>query len=114
MAIMQLQLLSAIVIFLCVVFMNVTKKNSSLVMAYLLQSICLVVLLSAQAYQEHSPELFLVTMCMLFIKGIVAPQIFLQFIRRSKENFSASTYLNVPMTLGVVILLTLFAQSDIF
>src|SRR5579859_3913833 len=110
----QLQLICELFIFLSIIVMNVAKKNTSLTTTYLLQSIILVALLSIQAYQEASVVLFLVTMCMFIIKVIVAPQVFLRFIHRSHLNFSASTYLNVPLTLGVLILLSIFAQSDIF
>ncbi len=94
--------------------MNVAKKNTTLVTAYLVQSTFLVALLSIQAYQESSFRLFLVVMCMFVIKVFIAPRVFLRFINRSHLNFSASTYLNVPMTLAVLILLTLFAQSEVF
>lgn len=111
---LQLQLICDMIIFLCVVVMNVAKKNTSLAKLYLLQSVVLVVLLSIQAYQESSADLFIITMIMFIIKVLIAPQVFLRFIRRSHLNFSASTYLNVPMTLGALILLSVFAQSDVF
>ncbi|HSW88752.1 MAG TPA: hypothetical protein VLG12_06340 [Candidatus Saccharimonadales bacterium] len=111
---LQLQLTCEMIIFLSVIVMNVAKKNTSLIMLYLLQSVLLVSLLSIQAYQEASAELFIVTMVMFIIKVLIAPQVFLRFIHRSHLNFSASTYLNVPMTLGVLILLSVFAQSDVF
>src|SRR5437899_6618723 len=104
--IFQIQLAAELLIFVCVVLMNIAKRNTTLVTTYLVQSIVLVILLSVQAFQENSLELFVITMCMLGIKVILAPQIFLRFITTSKVNLSASTYINVPMTLGVIILLT--------
>lgn len=112
--IFQIQLATELLIFVCVVLMNIAKRNTTLVTTYLVQSIMLVLLLSVQAFQENSLELFIIIMCMFGIKVILAPQIFFRFINTSKVNLSASTYSNVPMTLGVIILLTMFAQSDIF
>lgn len=111
---LQFQITCEMIIFLCVIIMNVAKKNTSLTTLYLLQSVALVALLSIQAYQESSAELFIVTMILFVIKVLIAPQVFLRFIHRSHLNFSASTYLNVPMTLGVLMLLSIFAQSAVF
>jgi len=110
----QIQLTCTIIIFLSTVVMNTAKKNTSLVVMYCIQSIALAAILIIDAIQENTPVLILITLLMLLIKVIIAPQIFFRFIRAYKENFSASTYLNVPMTLGMIILLTMFAQSAIF
>lgn len=110
----QIQLAGELVIFLTIVFMNVAKKNTSLITAYVVQSLILVLLLSVQAYEESSMELLAVIVIMCIIKVFIAPHVFLRFIRQNKQNFSASTYLNIPFTLGVLVLLAGFAQSNVF
>jgi hydrogenase-4 component E len=110
----QLQLIFALVIFLTVVIMNVAKKNNTLVTSYLIQSVMLVTLLGIKAFHEASFEVGLVAAVLFFIKVIIAPQVLRRVLHRSKAHLSASTYLNVPMTLLSMILLCIFAQSDIF
>ncbi len=110
----QLQLTFAFVIFLTVVIMNVEKKNTTLILSYLLQSSMLVVLLSIDAFHKSSLEIGLITAILFIIKVIIAPQVLLRILRQAKLHLSASTYLNVPMTLGSLALLCIFAQSDVF
>lgn len=110
----QIQLFFALIIFLAVVIMNVARKNTTLVISYLIQSLMLVILLGVRSYYEMSFEMGMVTMILFIIKVIVAPQVLFRILKQHKANMSASTYLNVPMTLGSLILLCVFAQSDIF
>lgn len=110
----QLQLAISVVIFLSIVTMNVAKKNASLVFAYMAQSIMLVALLSIESYSKMSWEIGLVTVILFAIKVIIAPQVLLRLIKLHKANLSASTYLNVPITLGGLIIICTFAQSYVF
>jgi len=103
-----------LITFLMVVLMNVVKKNTTLVVAYLFQSLALVILLCIQAFQQRSLELFIITMLLLAVKVVVAPRMLRNIIQRSHLNISASTFLNVPMTLGVLVLLCLFVNSEVF
>lgn len=112
--IFQLQLLFVFIIFLSIVIMNVAKKNTTLVFSYLIQSFMLVTLLGIKSYYEMSLEIGMVTIVLFTIKVIIAPQLLFRVLKQHKANLSASTYLNVPMTLGGLILLSVFAQSDIF
>jgi len=100
--------------FLMVIIMNVVKKNTIRVYAYFFQSLALVMLLSIQSFQQKSIELFIVTMVLFVVKTVAAPIMFMRIVRRSKLNISTSTFLNVPMTLGVLVLLCLFANSEVF
>ncbi|OIP57619.1 MAG: hypothetical protein COX79_04630 [Candidatus Levybacteria bacterium CG_4_10_14_0_2_um_filter_36_16] len=111
--IFQLQLF-ALVIFLCIVVMNIAKKNTILIFAYLIQSLMLVAIMGIKSYHEMSFEIGIVTIILLIIKVIIAPQLLLRIIKQHKANISATTYLNVPMTLGCLVILSIFAQSDVF
>lgn len=102
------------IIFVSAVLMHVVKRNSTIIIIYLCQSLALVGLLGIHAYQEQSTGSFLIALIVLVIKVLIAPRFFLRLINRSHQNLSASTYINVPMTLGVIIGLIFFAQSDIF
>lgn len=112
--IFQLQLMLAFLVFLSVVIMNIAKRNSTLIILYLLQSLMLVGILGVKAFNEKSIELSLVLTVLFFVKVIVAPQVLFRLITQSKITHSASTYLSVPMTLGCLVLISIFAQSDIF
>lgn len=111
--IFQLQLF-ALIIFLSIVIMNIAKKNTTLIFSYLIQSLMLVTLLGIRSYSEKSFEMGIVTIVLLIIKVIIAPQLLFRILKQHKANLSATTYLNVPMTLGSLVLLCVFAQSDVF
>ncbi|MDO8269725.1 MAG: hypothetical protein Q7T54_03580 [Candidatus Levybacteria bacterium] len=110
----QIEFIIALVTFLSIVSMNVAKKNTTLVHTYLIQSLMLVSLLSLETYSEMSLEIGIVTLVMFVIKVIIVPQVLLRILKQHKASVSASTYLNVPMTLGSLILLCVFAQSYVF
>ena len=108
-----IQLLCASLIGVSVIWMQLVKKNTTLVQAYVLQSVGLIVLLGMEVYSQMSMGLLLVTVAMFVIKVIVAPTLFTRLIHTSHQNLSATTYLNIPMTLVVLLGLVAFAQSDI-
>lgn len=110
----QLPFTCALIIFLSVVYMNVVKKNATLIVTYQIQSLAVVALLCFYTYQEKSIESAIVTLCVFVVKALIAPKIFFRTVRQNLPFFSASTYLSVPLTLGGLLLLTLFSQSDIF
>lgn len=111
---LQLQLLLETTMFLCVILMNVVKKNTVLITLYLIQSVALSVLLGSYAIEETTLGLYLVVLVIFIVKVIVAPVIFMKIIKQSKLNITASTYLNVPMTIGMLAGISIFAQSEVF
>jgi hydrogenase-4 membrane subunit HyfE len=94
--------------------MNVVKKNTVLITLYLIQSVALIVLLASYAIHEITLGLYLVVLVIFVVKVIIAPMIFMKIIKQSKLNISASTYLNVPMTIGMLAGISIFAQSEVF
>lgn len=108
-----IQIFSAAIVILSVILMQTVKKNSTLVSIYIFQSLGLIALLGTEAIQESSFGLILVTVIMFLIKIIIAPSVFMRLIKKSHLNLSASTYLNIPMTLIVLLGILIFSQSDI-
>lgn len=111
---LNLQLLLQTTMFLCAILMNVVKKNTVLITLYLIQSVALIVLLGSYAIKEITLGLYLVVLVIFVVKVIIAPVIFMKIIKQSKLNISASTYLNVPMTIGMLAGISIFAQSEVF
>ena len=108
-----IQLLCASLIMLAIIWMHIVKKNTTLVTAYMVQSVGLIVLLSIDVYMRHSLGLLFVTIAMLLIKVIIAPTLFRRLIHKSHQNLSATTYINIPITLIILLGTLAFAQSDI-
>lgn len=111
---LNLQLFLQTTMFLCAILMNVVKKNTVLITLYLIQSVALIVLLASYAVREITLGLYLVVLVIFVVKVIIAPMIFMKIIKQSKLNISASTYLNVPMTIGMLAGISIFAQSEVF
>lgn len=111
---MQTIFIFEVVLFVTTILMHVVKRNSTIIIIYLCQSLALVGLLGIHAYQEQSIGSFIIALIVFVIKVLIAPRFFLRLINRSHQNLSSSTYINVPMTLGVIVGLIFFSQSDIF
>ncbi len=110
----SLQVIALTLMTIASVLMHTMKKNSSLVNTYILQSICLIALLGMELSVHLSPGLIVITVVMFLIKIVFAPTLFSRLIKQSHLNLSTSTYLNIPQTLMVLLLLLAFSQSDIF
>lgn len=111
---LQLHLLLGVTMFLSAFLMNVVKKNTVLVLLYFIESVALTVLLGSYAIMETSLSLFTVVLVMFAVKVIIGPTLFIRIIRQSKINFTDSTYLNIPLTIGTLVGISMFAQSEIF
>lgn len=111
---MQTIFVFEVILFVATILMHVVKRNSTIIAIYLFQSLALVGLLGIHAYQEQSIGSFLIALLVFVIKVLIAPRFFFRLINRSHQNLSASTYINVPMTLGVIVGLIFLSQSDIF
>lgn len=100
--------------FLAAVFLHVVKKNSTAAFLYCAQSSAMAVILFMAAIEAGSRSLLFVALATFAIKAFVAPLFFTRLIKRHQLKFSASTYLNVPLTLIVVAALTALTRSHIF
>lgn len=107
----DISLITALIMFLSIVYINIARKNSAIIVSYTLQSIALAGLLINEALNESSFEKWLLVFIILLVKVIITPQIFWRFLQNQKQNFSDVKYLNTPLTLFMLILITFFAQS---
>lgn len=101
-------------IFGSVIFMHLSKRNSTLIFFYLIQSLIVSALLLELSIEKVSFFLILTATITLIVKAIIAPYFFRRLIHRHHLNFSVSTYLNSPLTLVVLALLTVFSYSHFF
>ncbi len=101
-------------IFSAVIFMHLSKKSSSVVNLYMLQSLAISVLLFSSILEKPSFLLIFAVGITFVVKTIVAPHFFHKLISKNHIRFSASTYLNAPLTLIVVAVLTAFSYSHLF
>jgi len=107
---LYLQLLLQIV-FLTAVFLHITKKNFGAVLAYSIQSLMIVLLLLNSFLETQNTSLLWIMFIVLVVKVILAPLFFIKLIRKNELIFSAATYLNTPLTLVVLAVLTAMAHS---
>lgn len=107
----QLVLNIETVVFVTIVLMHLAKKNSSVVWLYILQSAAVVFLLTMSSVTELSFLLVLTLLSTIVVKLFVAPSFFFNLIKRHQMVFSATTYINLPLTLFAIALIVGFTQS---
>ncbi|MEK9130083.1 MAG: hypothetical protein AAB526_01645 [Patescibacteria group bacterium] len=108
-----LQFLSGI-IFLSILFQHLTKKNFSAVIAYGIQSLAIAIMLFDSFLKTNDNSLLCIFLIVLIVKVILAPTFFIKLIQKHKLTFSASTVLNVSLTLICLGTLTAVAHSQKF
>jgi len=109
----SLQSLTIAAIFLSAVLLHITKRNSTAVSLYFIQSLAIAVLLFHPLIENFSPVIMLMAVLTLAVKAVVAPLFFLRLVKRHQLKFSASTYLNTPLTLIAIAILTALTNSQI-
>jgi len=100
------------IFFLTIVFLHLSKKNMSTVMAYGLQSLMVVAILFNSFLETGKISLFFVVLLTLTVKVILAPMFFVRLIKKHQLKFSVSTYLSTPFTLIILAALTAVAYSQ--
>ncbi len=110
----QTLLVFATVIFAAAVFLHLTRKNTSAVKLYMVQSAAIGVLLVLSAFDRFSPLLLVAIVATVAVKIFIAPYFFKGLIDRHRLKFSVNTYLNTPVSLAVVAALLALTQSDFF
>ncbi len=101
-------------IFISIIFIHLSKKNSFVIFLYMMQSLVVALFLLSASLKESSWALALVAAAVFMVKVIIAPHFFRDLIKRHQLKFSVSTYLNGPMTLVVLAALTAFSYSSFF
>lgn len=100
------------ILFISVVFMHLIKKNSTAVALYVAQSTAVAALLVITSLERQSYLLLLAIVATVAVKLIIAPYFFFGLIKKHQLKFTASTYLNMPMTLLALATLTALTQTD--
>ncbi len=103
-----------IAIFLSVVFLHLTKKNTSAILLYILQSCAVAALLSLSLIEHFSFISVVAILATITVKIVLAPTFLWQLIRTHQLRFSSSTYLNNPLTLLVLALFVALTFSRLF
>ncbi|QQS61334.1 MAG: hypothetical protein IPN70_00145 [Candidatus Moraniibacteriota bacterium] len=115
MSILTLQLSLGIFFFGTIVFLHIAKKNLGASLAYGLQSLIITTILFLGYFFETGDiSLLFIALLVLIVKVIVASLFFIKLIQKYELTFSASTYLNTPLTLMVIAILTFIAHSQKF
>ncbi|HEX7511259.1 MAG TPA: hypothetical protein VF335_08165 [Chitinivibrionales bacterium] len=102
------------VMFISIVFLHIAKKNFSVAIAYGIQSFAIVMLLINSYFVSRSPTFLLVALLGLIVKVIMAPIFIIHKINKHDLKFLVSSYVNVPITLIIVAMLTAIANSRLF
>jgi hydrogenase-4 component E len=97
--------------FTCVIFMNLVRKNTTLVDIYITQSAATAAALYTLALSQHEMGLFYASVLTLIVKAIVAPVFLLHLIRKYNAHFSAASTLSGPLSLMAISATTFFAYS---
>jgi len=103
-----------ILIFICVVFMHISRKSSSLIYLYVVQSVVITLALLMLTLKNPSWPLILVVLVMFTVKVLVSPSFFFKLIQKHQVRFSLSSYLNTPLTLIGVVILTAITHASFF
>lgn len=93
--------------------MNLVRKNTTLVGLYLLQSLVLASALVAISVTTGAPGLLGAALLTFVVKAVMAPAFLLHMIRKYRANFSAASYLNIPLSLFALAGITTFAYTFI-
>ncbi|OGZ73052.1 MAG: hypothetical protein A2908_01860 [Candidatus Staskawiczbacteria bacterium RIFCSPLOWO2_01_FULL_38_12b] len=99
------------IIFLTIVFLHISKKNLDAVFAYAVQSFTIVILLLNSFFETGYISLLFIALLVFTVKVILAPGFFIRLIKKNELIFSASTYLNTPITLAILAMLAAIAHS---
>lgn len=101
-------------VFLTVVFSHIVKKNSGAVALYGLQSLAVALLVFVFYLETHNIYSLLIAILILVVKFIAAPAFIYRLIKKEDLKFTASTFVNTPLTLIIVAALTMAAHSPVF
>ncbi len=96
----------ASLVFLLALLMNLVRKNTTLVILYLLQSAAVGMALIMLAYSEGAVGLLSAGILTLAVKAVMAPVFLLRLIKRYSAHFSAASYLAAPRSLAVLAVIT--------
>lgn len=102
------------IVFLTIVYLHISKKNSGAVLAYIIQSLAIVVIMFNSFLETKDVPLLLVILLIFVVKVVLTPIFFVRLIKRYDLIFSVNTYLSTPITLIVIAVLTFMAHTQKF
>src|SRR3989338_4193136 len=97
------------IVFLTIIFSHVTKKNAAVVSAYAMQSLAVVGLLLNSFFETGAWSLLLIILLTFCVKVVLAPLFFFRLIKQTALRFLVGTYLNIPATLIILVVVTAVA-----
>lgn len=100
------------IIFISIIYLHLAKKKSHSISAYVVQSCAVASLLLIRSIEYASWELAAIAIVMAVVKCVGTPYMFLRYTQKT-ANLMSTTYLNVPFTLIVLVLIIAFCGSDI-
>jgi len=101
-----------ILFFISTIFFHLAKKNIGVAYAYSFQSLLIVILLFNSFLETKSISLFFVAFLVFVIKVIITPIFIVKLIKKHQLKFLVSTYTSMPVTLVVVTILAIIANSS--
>ncbi len=101
-------------IYLCTIFFHIARKNVAIAVMYGVQSLAISLILVGLFFETGSFSMLVSAFLVFVIKVVLAPRFFIKSIRKHNLQFSASTYMNAPITVVIISFLTTFAFSDFF
>ena len=99
------------IVFLSVVFLHITRKNYDAAVAYGIQSLAIVLILFNSYLETRDIFLLFIVLLTLIVKVVMAPLFFTRLIKKHALNISVNTYLNISLTLIMIVGLTAIAHS---
>lgn len=110
----QVILFLSTAIFVSVVFLHLTKKNSFAVWLYIIQSSSIMTLLLISSVEKTPLLLVIAIIATVLVKIFIGPYFFFNMIKKQELTFTVSTYLNTPMTLLVLAVLVGIGKTGFF
>lgn len=102
------------IFYLTIVFLHITKKNYEAVLAYNIQSLIIVIIMTNSYIETGNMFLLLIALLVLTLKVILANVFFVRLIKKYELTFSVTTYLDTPVALIFISVLTAIAHSAKF
>ena len=102
------------IMFLTIIFLHLSRKNFLASIAYSLQSLIIMLFFLNSFFETNNLTILLVVFLVLIVKVILAPLFFIRLIKKNALAFSVSTYLNTPLTIISIAILTFIAHYQKF
>jgi hydrogenase-4 component E len=97
--------------FALALLMNLMRKNTTLVMIFLFQSLVTALALFALGFEKGEAGLAYAALLTIVVKAVIAPVFLLNLVKKHGAHFSASSKLSVPLSLISLAAITFFAFS---